>query len=111
MNEPTRGLDGAAGGCALIALMLLALVLAVVVIPQSLGSLKTAEAQRDLARAELERAQTERDAQAAVDFRRDLMVWSIGLKSAGDGALVVVATGAAALLGGYMVGMNRKQYD
>ena len=103
-----HGLDmSGIGGCALIVLILAGLFLGGVMIPNALGNLADGQAQRELAEAALTRAETARDAQAAVDFRRDMMLWTVALKSAGDGALVVVATGLAALAGGYLVGMSR----
>lgn len=92
-----------AGGCLLV-IVIVALVVGAFLIPTALGNLQDAQAQRDLARAELERARSDREHQAAVDWQRDFMLWTVAMKASGADVIAVVVLGLAALGGGYWLG-------
>lgn len=104
------GLDqrAMAGGC-LAVIVILVVLAALVLVPSALGNLQDAAAQRDYARAELERARTEGEHQASIDWQHEFMLYVVTLKAGGGDLIAVVVLGLAAFAGGYLLGGKHEQ--
>jgi len=99
----------AVGGCGLIVVILVVVLVGVVLVPGLLSGLHDSKTDQVMAEATLTRAREQLEQTRAVNFENKFILWTAYLDQNGDGALLVLAVvvGALALAGGYWLGARR----